>query len=85
MLEELHYDLSHNTNVDKMTNPVGVNRLKTNLEDCHNAHFTIMDLVSVFADEADKICSNKRMANLIALEAINDYVNGHVTNIKISS
>jgi hypothetical protein len=85
MLEKLYYDLCNDTDVDKITNPVGVNRLKTNLENCHNTHFTIMDLVSVFADEADKICSNKRMANLIALEAINDYVKGHVNNVKISS
>ena len=85
MLENLHYDLSNDTDIGKMTNPVGANRLKTNSENCNNTHFTIMDLVSVFADEADKVFSNKRIANLIALEAINDYVNGHVNNVKISS
>ena len=84
MLEKLYYGLSNDTDVEKMTNQFGVNRLKTNLEDCHDTHFTIMDLVSVFADEADKVCSNKRMANLIALEAINDYVKGHVNNVRIS-
>ena len=84
MLEKLHYELSNDTDVDTNTNSVGVNRLKTNLEDSHDAHFTIMDLVSVFEDEADKVCSNKRIAHLIALEAINDYVKGHVNNIKIS-
>ncbi len=85
MLEKLHYDLSNESDVDTITNSVGVNRLKTNLEDCQDVHFTIMDLVSVFEDEADKVCSNKHMANLIALEAINDYVKGHVNNVKISS
>ncbi len=84
MLEKLYYDLSNDTDVDTITNSIGVNRLKTNLEDCHDTHFTIMDLVSVFEDEADKVCSNKSMANLIALEAINDYVKGHVNNVKIS-
>ncbi|MGR3293488.1 MAG: hypothetical protein ACUZ9M_05655 [Candidatus Scalindua sp.] len=85
MLEKLYYDLCNDTDVDKITNTVGVNRLKTNLGNSYNTHITIMDLVGVFADEADKVCSNKRMANLIALEAINDYVKGHVNNVKISS
>ncbi len=84
MLEKLHYELSNDTEIDTNTTPAGVNRLKTNLEDSHDAHFTIMDLVSVFEDEADKVCANKRLAHLIALEAINDYVEGHVNNIKIS-
>ena len=85
MLETLHYDLSNDADIVKMSNPVGINRLKENLENNHNIHFTIMDLVTIFADEAEKVCSNKRVANLIALEALNDYVKGHVNNVKISS
>ncbi len=85
MLENLYYDLSNDTDVDKMTNPVGANRLKENLENHHNTNFTIMDLVTIFTDEADKVCANKRIANLIALEALNDYVKGYVYNVKISS
>jgi hypothetical protein len=85
MLEKLHYDMSNDTDVDKMTNPVGVNRLEKKSENHHSTHFTIMDLVTIFTDQADKVCANKRMANLIALEALNDYVKGHVNNVKISS
>lgn len=85
MLEKLHYDMSNDTDVDKMTNPVGVNRLEKKSENHHRTHFTIMDLVTIFTDQADKVCANKRMANLIALEALNDYVKGHVNNVKISS
>jgi hypothetical protein len=85
MLETLHYDLSNDAGIVKMSNPVGTNRLKENLENDNNIHFTIMDLVTIFADEAEKVCSNKRVANLIALEAVNDYVKGHVNNVKISS
>lgn len=85
MLEEKHYDLSNNTDVNKMINPVEANMLRKNLENHNNTHFTIMDLVTVFADEADKVCANKRIANLIALEALNDYVKGHVNNVRISS
>jgi hypothetical protein len=85
MLETLHYDLSNDADIVKMSNPVGTNRLKENLKNDHNIHFTIMDLVTIFADEAEKVCSNKRVANLIALEALNDYVKGHVNNVKIAS
>ncbi len=85
MLEKLHYDMSNDTDVDKMTNPVGVNRLERKFENHHSTHFTIMDLVTIFTDQADKVCENKRMANLIALESLNDYVKGHVNNVKISS
>ena len=45
------------------------------------SHFTVMDLVSVFGDEADKICMNKRVAHMIALDALNDYVKGWRTPI----
>ena len=41
-----------------MTIPAESNRLENNLENHHNAHLTVMDLVSVFEDEADKICMN---------------------------
>lgn len=85
MLETLHCDLSNEIDVDKTTNQIGANRFKKNLENHHSAHCTIMDLVTIFTDEADKVCANKRVANLIALEALNDYVKGHVNNIKISS
>ena len=85
MLEKLHYDLSNDTDIAKMANPVGANRLTEKLENHHITHFTIMDLVTIFTDAADKVCANKRIANLIALEALNDYVKGHVNNVKISS
>ena len=41
-----------------------------------------MDLVAIFTDEADKVCTNKDIATLIALESLNDYVKGKVSNIK---
>ena len=84
MLETLHYDMSNDTDVDKMTNTAGVNRLEKNSENCHSTYVTMMDLVTIFTDQADKVCTNKRIANLIALEALNDYVKGHVNNVKIS-
>jgi len=85
MIEKLHCDLSNDTDIAKKSNPVGAGRLIENFENRHNTHFTIMDLVTIFTDAADKVCTNKRIANLIALEALNDYVKGHVNNVKISS
>ena len=80
MLEQSYYDWSDEAEVNTMT----VNRLDINSENHYNAHFTVMDLVSVFEDEAYRICMNKRVAHLIALDALNDYVKGHVNNINIS-
>jgi|GEM_PF-744204 len=82
MVEKLSYDLNHESVIDKVIDSVRANRLNVDIK--NNADFTMMDLVSVFEDEAVKVCSNKRIAHLIALEAINDYVEGHVDNIKIS-
>ena len=82
MVEKLSYDLNHESVIDKVINSVRANGLNTDMK--NNTDFTMMDLVSVFEDEAVKVCSNKRIAHLIALEAINDYVEGHVDNIKIS-
>lgn len=84
MVEKLRYDLKSESVIDKVVNSVRANRLKADIENWPNTHFTIMDLVSVFEEEAYKVCSNKRIAHLIALEAINDYVEGHVNNVKIS-
>ena len=77
MLEEWHYDLNSDIDVVKMSNPVETNnRLKENLGNRYNAHCTIMDLVTILTDVTDKVCTNKHIANLIALEVLNDYVNG---------
>jgi hypothetical protein len=80
MLEQSYYDWSDEAEVNTMT----INRLEINSENHLNEHFTVMDLVSVFEDEAYRICMNKRVAHLIALGALNDYVKGHVNNVKIS-
>jgi len=51
----------------------------------YNEGLTLMDLVEIFTDEAGKICKNKTVANLIALELLKDYIKKHVGNIKIVS
>ena len=86
-MEKLQNDLSNYTNVEESTKMVSLSSknkesLNRNAALRHNPQYTIMDLVATFTDEADKVCTNKDMANLIALESLNDYVNGHVNNIK---
>jgi len=49
----------------------------------NNGRFTLMDLIAIFTDEANKICKNKDIANLIALESLRDYIKKNVSNIKI--
>ncbi len=87
MLERLQYDLSNYTDVEESTEVASLsskNKESLNRHAAlrHNPEYTIMDLVAIFTDEADKVSTNKDMANLIALESLNDYVKGHVNNIK---
>ncbi len=87
MLERLQYDLRNDTDVQESTEVASLSSknkesLNRNAALGHNPEYTIMDLVAIFTDEADKVCTNKDIANLIALESLNDYVKGQVNNIK---
>ena len=87
MLEKFQYDLENDTYVQDLPEVASLSSknkesLNKNAALRHNPQFTIMDLVAIFTDEADKVCTNKDIANLIALESLNDYVKGKVSNIK---
>ncbi len=87
MLEKLQYDLENDTYVQDLPEVASLSSknkesLNRNAALRHNPQYTIMDLVAIFTDEADKVCTNKDIANLIALESLNDYVKGKVSNIK---
>ena len=87
MLKKLLYDLENDTYVQDLPEVASLSSknkesLNKNAALRHNPQFTIMDLVAIFTDEADKVCTNKDIANLIALESLNDYVKGKVSNIK---
>ncbi len=58
---------------------------KNTARQCYNKEFTLMDLVKIFTDEAGKICKNKTVANLIALESLKEYIKKHVGNMEIVS
>ena len=87
MLERLQYDLRNDTDVQELVEVASLNSknkesLNRNAALRHSPQYTIMDLVAIFSDEADKVCTNKDIANLIALESLNDYIKGQVNNIK---
>ncbi len=88
MSEKLQYDLSNYTDGEESTEVASLSSnnkesLNRNAALRHNPQYTLMDLVAIFTDEADKVCTNKDIANLIALESLNDYVKDHVNNIKL--
>ena len=81
MLKKLQYDLENDTYVQDLPEVASLSSknkesLNRNAALRHNPQYTIMDLVAIFTDEADKVCTNKDIANLIALESLNDYVKG---------
>ena len=87
MLKKLLYDLENDTYVQDLPEVASLSSknkesLNRNAALRYNPQYTIMDLVAIFTDEADKVCTNKDIANLIALESLNDYVKGKVSNIK---
>lgn len=87
MLKKLQYDLENDTYVQDLPEVTSLSSknkesLNRNAALRHNPQYTIIDLVAIFTDEADKVCTNKDIANLIALESLNDYVKGKVSNIK---
>ena len=89
MLERLQYDWGNGTDVQESTELAKLNSkknkgLKRNIAILQNAQYTIMDLVSIFTDEADKVCTNKYIANFIALNSLNDYVKENVNNLKVT-
>ena len=61
----------------------GLRLKRKNTERQNNGRFTLMELIAIFKDEAEKICKNKTIANLIALESLRDYIKKNVSNIKI--
>ena len=89
MLEKLQSGWGSDTDVKESIELAKPNRLNTrkdlkrNNAIQHNQQYTIMDLVVIFTDEADKVCTNKGIANFIALESLNAYVKGHVNNLKL--
>ncbi len=56
---------------------------KRNTSNQYKRRLTLMDLIAIFTDEADKVCKDKVVAHQIALESLRAYVKKNVRNIKI--
>jgi hypothetical protein len=56
---------------------------KRNTPNQYKRRLTLMDLIAIFTDEADKVCKDKVVAHQIALESLRAYVKKNVRNIKI--
>ncbi len=58
------------------------NKISTTAESNENS-ITLADLVTIFTEEAYKICKNGQIARLIALKSLQEYVKRNTDNIKI--
>ncbi len=76
-----HEEPARTTNSDRSIE--GLRLKRKNTERQNNGRFTLMELIAIFTHEAEKICKNKTIANLIALESLRDYIKKNVSNIKI--
>ena len=58
------------------------NKISIKSDRC-NENIALADLVTIFNDEAYKICRNRQMAKLIALKTLQEYVKRNTNDIKI--
>lgn len=66
----------------KRRNLILHNKLSTKSE-CGRENIALADLVTIFNDEAYKICRNRQMAKLIAIKTLQEYVKRNTNDIKI--
>ena len=50
---------------------------------CDEKNIVLADLVTIFTEEAYKICKNRQIAKLIAIKSLQEYVKRNTNNIKI--
>ncbi len=58
------------------------NKVSTTAE-CNENNIALVDLVTIFTEEAYKICKNEQIARLIALKSLQEYIKINTDNIKI--
>ncbi len=58
------------------------NKISTTAK-CNENNIALADLVTIFTEEAYKICKNGQIARLIALKSLQEYVKRNTDNIKI--
>ncbi len=60
----------------------GHNKINTTAK-CNENNIALADLVTIFTEEAYKICKNGQIARLIALKSLQEYVKRNTDDIKI--
>ena len=58
------------------------NKVSTKSE-CGKENISLADLDTIFNEEAYKICRNRQMTKLIALETLQEYVKKNTKDLKI--
>ncbi len=58
------------------------NKINTTAK-CNENNIALADLVTIFTEEAYKICKNGQIARLIALKSLQEYVKRNTDDIKI--
>ncbi len=66
----------------KRRNVILRNKISTKSE-CAKENIALADLVTIFNNEAYKICKNRQIAKLIALKTLQEYVKRNTNDIKI--
>ncbi len=66
----------------KRRNTILRNKISTKPE-CYEKNIALADLVTIFNNEANKICKNRQIAKLIALKTLQEYVKRNTNDIKI--
>ncbi len=66
----------------KRRNVILRNKISTKLESAKE-NIALADLVTIFNNEAYKICKNRQIAKLIALKTLQEYVKRNTNDIKI--
>ncbi len=61
----------------KLSNKIGTK------SECSKGDIALADLVTIFNNEAYKICKNRQIAKLIALKTLQEYVKRNTNDIKI--
>jgi hypothetical protein len=66
----------------KRRNLIVHNKVSTKSE-CGKENIALADLVTIFNEEAYKICRNRQIAKLIALKTLQEYVKNNTKDLKI--
>lgn len=61
----------------------GEHNKKSTTAEFNENNIALADLVTIFTEEAYKICKNGQIARLIALKSLQEYVKRNTDNIKI--